>query len=388
MAKINYNYVKDSLKSEVQRRTEHMCFRNRKLKINCYKKARVFPYKDGQKGEIITNDLMAVATDFPHKVDMSDYDTSNGYKKCKRAVFVGDFWIYVWGHCFTDHYNKIWFALTEQCKALQNDGAELIFIGCSPKIPKYFYDLFSLAGVDLHNAKMITEPTIFEELYVPDNCYYILDDRWYRYYTDEYLGLLSNMKINVTLLAKKSGKFPVYKRIYLTRTQGNFGSTFKNIGEKTIENIFRKEGYTIIAPEKYSVAEQIWMMMNCDDLVATDGSICHASCFCRSTTHLTVLLKADFLVMHQVAANQIAGMDVAYVTAHHSTWVDKVAPWHGPFYMYVTKQLQNYLGKRILHIPYFASPSYFLYFIRHIYMMTLRKSVFCDRVVRKILRVK
>ena len=330
--------------------------------------------------------MVGVSTDFKRKVNISEYDLSN-VKKGGKAILLGCFWIYVWGHCFTDHFNKLWFAFTEECRKLQSQGAELIALSCKSQAPKYFQTLFELAGFDWNSLKFVTETTLYEEVYVPDSCYLQIEGEWNRFYTKEYVGLLDRMKGNVRKLASADGNYPQYDKIYLTRTQGSFG-TFRDLGEKLIEDVFRKEGYTVVAPEKLTVPQQIWLMMNVKDLVATDGSICHASTFCAPHTKITVLMKADFLVENQIVSDQIADMDVTYVGVHRSFFAGKKDPWHGPFLFCITDNLERFIGHKIPHIPFFLRKDFFMYCLRKLYVETFRKSASVDSIVKKKLGIK
>lgn len=387
MAKYKYDFVNTVVREEVIKRTQHQCYVPRPLTVNCLKNAKVMPYKNDERGEVITTEGMAVATDFPHKISEGKYSVN--VQKKGRAIFLGSFFTWGWGHCFTDHFNKLWFFTTDEFRRLKEEkNIDVVFVAAEIKIPNYVYTLFEYAGFDLHQAKLITQPTQYEELYIPDNCYYQIDDGWYRYYTDEYIGLLNNMKLRAKEEATRNSNMKTYERIYFTRSQGTFGSAYKDLGEKTIEQLFEKNGYTIIAPEKHTVAEQIWMMMNVKDIVATDGSICHATTFCNPATKLTILMKADFLTMCQVTANQIADMTVSYVSAHHSIFVSNTAPWHGPFFMCITRNLELYLGHKIPHVPYYMQFPFLVYCIRELYMNTLRKSSFADSLTRKLLGIK
>ena len=386
MATFNYEYVNTKFKKKAKEYSERECLINKKLVATCYKNALVIPFNERKRGEVITEDGIGVSTDFKQKVDISEYDLSN-VKKGGKAILLGNFWIYVWGHCFTDHFNKLWFAFTEECKKLQAQGAELIALSCKPQAPKYFQTLFELTGFDWNSLKFVTEATQYEEIYVPDNCYLQIEGEWNRFYTKEYVGLLDRMKENVRKLALTTSNYPQFDRIYLTRTQGSFG-TFRDLGEKLIEDVFHKEGYTIVAPEKLTVPQQIWLMMNVKDLVATDGSICHASTFCTHHTRITVLMKADFLVENQIVSDQIADLDVTYVGVHRSFFAGKDDPWHGPFLFCITNNLERYIGHRIPHMPFFLRKDFFLYCLRKIYVETFRKSAIVDSLVKKKLGIK
>ena len=386
MATFNYEYVNPKFKEKAREYSERQCLIDKELGVECHKNALVFPFAEGKRGELVTEDFTDVSTDFKRKVDIAEYDLSN-VKKGGKAILLGSFWIYVWGHCFTDHFNKLWFAFTEECQKLQAQGAELIALSCKPQAPKYFQTLFELTGFDWNSLKFVTEVTQYEEVYVPDNCYLQMEGEWNRFYTKEYVGLLDRMKQNVARLAMEAGDYPQYDRIYLTRTQGSFG-TFRDLGEKQIEEVFRKEGYTIVAPEKFTVPQQIWLMMNVKNLVVTDGSIGHSSTFCAPQTKTTLLMKVDFLTENQIVSDQIANLDVTYVSAHRSFFAGKDDPWHGPFLLCITNNLERYVGHKIPHIPFFLHKDFFLYCLRKLYVETLGKSVYFDTVVKKMLNSK
>jgi len=387
MATFNYDYVNPSFKEKAKRYSERICLIDKPVQAKLYKNAYVFPFTETQRGEIVGLDMMTHATDFSKKVKLDDFDTSKGIRHGGKAIFIGYFWIYVWGHCFTDHFNKLWFSFTDECRELQKKGAELIILSCKPQVPQYFRILFELTGFDWNSVKIITEPIQYDELYIPDNCYFQQEGEWNRFYTKEYVDILDRMKVNITSLAEKDGKFPKYDRIYLTRTQGSFG-TFRDIGEKIIENVFYNEGYEIIAPEKLTVPQQLWLMMNVKDLVATDGSICHASTFCSPRTKIAVLMKADFLVENQIVSDQIADLDVTYVGVHHSFFAGKEDPWHGPFLFCITDNLERYIGHKIPHTPYFFRKDFFIYCLRQLYVKTLRNFPFIDKIVKNLLGIK
>lgn len=386
MATFNYDYVNSSFKETAKQYSERNCLVNKILQVSCHRNVLVIPFRDGLCGDVITEDQISVSTDFHRKANYSNCDTAHT-KKGKKAILLGTFWIYVWGHCFTDHFSKLWFAFTEECQKLQEEGAELIFLSCKPEVPKYFQTLFELTGFDWNSLKMVTETTLYSEVYIPDSCYFQKEGEWHRFYTKEYVDLLNRMKKNVHKLAETDSTFPQYDKIYLTRSQGSFG-TYRDLGEKIVEDVFKKEGYTIVAPEKLTVPQQLWLMMNVKDLVATDGSICHASTFCASRTKITILMKADFLVENQIVSDQIADLDVTYVGVHNSFFAGKNDPWHGPFLFCITENLEQYLGHKVPHTPLFLRKDFFIYCLRKIYVETFRKNPFIDKFVKKQLGIK
>ena len=136
---------------------------------------------------------------------------------------------------------------------------------------------------------------------------------------------------------------------------------YRDLGEKVLDKVFKRLGYQIIAPEKFTVNEQIWLLMNCKEVATTEGSIAHTAVFCNQGTNIVLIKKCNWVSMHQLVMNEVAKLNVTYIDAHHSCFCDKTEPWHGPFFMCITKELQNYVGHRIRHIPYFLSHSFFIY---------------------------
>ena len=386
MATFNYDYINPNYKETAKKHSERKCLIDRELGVKCYKNALVIPFKEDKKGEIITENLVDVSTDFHRKIEVPVKETSN-VKEGREAILIGVFWIYVWGHCFTDHFNKLWFAFTDECKKLQAEGAELIALSCIENVPVYIQQLFELTGFDWSSVKIITETTRYAKIYVPDSCYFQQEGEWNRFYTKEYVLLLEKMKDNVRKLAESDGQYPHYDRIYLTRTQSKFG-TYRDLGEEAIEKVFRQEGYTIVAPEKLTIPQQLWLMMNVKDLVATDGSICHASAFCPTHTKVSILMKADFLTENQIVSDQIADLDVTYVSVHRSFFARKKDPWHGPFLYCVTENLERYFNHKIPHTPLLMRKALWLYLLRKMYIETLGRFSYMNNAIKRYIAIK
>ena len=106
MATYNYDFVNDNFRDEAIRKTKQNCLIDTPLKANCYQNAYVFPFKEGQRGEVVTADGITLASDFKEKTSIDKFDTTN-LQHSKKAIFVGSLWIYIWGHCFTDRKSVV-----------------------------------------------------------------------------------------------------------------------------------------------------------------------------------------------------------------------------------------------------------------------------------------
>ena len=297
------------------------------------------------------------------------YNINDSLHEHKKVIFLG-FILTGFGHSYTDDLRKLWFLKTDDYKALIQDGFEPVYTTTlNQPIPQAVLDVFSLAGVGLGNARLITTLTQFDEVIVPDNCYRATP--YGRVYCQEYIDLIDCIKSAVPC-SKDS-----IPRVYFTRSAFS-SKTHKDLGEKDIEKVFRKRGYTIIIPENHSVIEQIQMVRDCDHFAATEGSVSHLSLFCKPHTDVIIINKANYLNFHQVMVNEFADLDVTYIEAHHSSMANEEYPWWGPFYLYATRYLERFVRHPILHIPYWARFSYWAYRGNSLYkfISTIRDAVY------------
>lgn len=370
----NLEYIKESSKSSVQELTQYSRFCDNKLKCSVLKDVYVLPLisDDGLKGGIVDNKGNTIkASSIEHIKDCYTIK-SNSVKHEHSAILINVFTTYGWGHCFTDHFSKLWFLKTELCKELTRNGTNLIYISLNNvKPPKYVVDLFNLAGLNLDNVKCVKDITKYERLYLPEDSFFSRDNKESRFYTKEYTETINDIKENVRSLMKDKLFYSV--PLYFTRTKGTFSGRYRDLGEKRIENVFKKMNYKVVAPELLSVVEQIWILMNAKRIVATEGSVAHAAVFCESQTDITLIRKCDWISIHQLVINEVVGLNVTYIDANFSCFCDKKEPWHGPFYLYITNELKKYVKKDIISIPYFFDYLFGVYCLRHIYTKYLRR---------------
>ena len=79
-----------------------------------------------------------------------------------KAILIAVFTTYTWGHCFTDHFSKLWFLKAKRYQELVNEGAEIIYIAVDNKRPpKYVCDLFRFAGLDQNSVKCVDKVTCY-----------------------------------------------------------------------------------------------------------------------------------------------------------------------------------------------------------------------------------
>lgn len=267
-----------------------------------------------------------------------------------------------WGHVITDSCKKLWFLYTEEARRLLAEGVKMVYITVgNEKLPKYGEIMLQASGVDLTKVEWVHgAPTRFRKVIMPDSSFYQDELQGKKFATPEYLQVIDHIKDYAENLY--GNKVIPIDKIYFTRTSWTAG---KDNGEQVVEELFAKHGYQIIAPEKMDTLEQIYLLAHCEEFVSTEGSIGHNSVFCSPEAKVAILKKADYDNSYQLVINTLIDFKFTYIPAHHSVRANKKGLYAGPFYVYPTKQLLEYLGESPEnYVPYWKRWSYWIYWIK------------------------
>ena len=284
----------------------------------------------------------------------SCYDILKAEVEHKTVIYLG-FLVTVFGHAFNDNIRKVWFVRTKECQNLLRQGVELVYTtSWNSPLPSVEVEAFELAGVDINNARRIDILTRFDTVIIPDNC--VVASDFGRLFNQEYIKLIDLIK-SKCLSSIESGRI---EKLYFTRTKLKKN---KDFGERRIEHLFRRKGYTIISPEKYPLITQIRLVSQCSFFASTEGSIAHLTLFCRSGTNVILINKANYLNYHQMMINDFADLNVTYIEAHHSVRVNRRYPWWGPFFLYPSVYCKQFFNRPKISLPYWLLPDYWFYYI-------------------------
>ena len=254
------------------------------------------------------------------------------------VVYFGCIWN-CWGHFFTDGLAKAWYLLTDEYKQKYHGKVKLAisFINNTlQSCPKPLLSLYQLLGVDESDIIVITQPTKFRSVIVPDNSLFFHDSK--RHFTKEYTTTMDAITDAVPANLDKK-----YEKIYLSRTHFTKGNA--DFGERSLESVFKRLGYTIIHPQEYSVLEQIAIFKAAKSFVSTTGSLGHNSVFCNRNTEVILLRKCWATFDYQLVINEAKELNVTYVDTHLTCFVND-APNNGPFYLYRNSNFCRFIKDR------------------------------------------
>ena len=273
--------------------------------------------------------------------------TEMGYKY-ENPKFCDEDVVYIglmhpcYGHMITDCLAKLWYLQTDDYK---KNPKPLLYISMEP-LKKWQYEILELAGVVLRKLITIDDVTQYKSIVVPDNSQIRLpagEHIW----SKEFRMTVDLIICNALLREPIKNE----KRIYLTRTRWN--RVYDDYGEDMIEPLFRKAGYTIYSPECYTVAQQIAIMQGADEMVSTDCSSAHNAIFMRPNSKMVLLRKGLYINYYSVMISQVCKLQTIVLDCSMSILNrNGQFAYAGPFFIYPSMNLCNFLGIDRREFPY------------------------------------
>ena len=268
--------------------------------------------------------------------DQFSFDINEGYNVEKNnlvhlneevvfgGVLVGHF-----GHIILECFSRLWWHIKNP-----NSTVKFAFLSIWER-KKWFRDFFDLLGIEEERIIFIDKPTQFINVICPEQSIY----SW-KGYKKEYIEIYK--KIREKIKIEDSNK----KKIYLTKSKFDNNTC---IGEKYFEDFYRCRGFEIIAPESLSIAEQISLVANAEEVVTTVGTLSHFVVFCDKSTKFIILNKYDeYTLLPQIILNQASKVDYKFVdVCMNYLYTARVA---GVYLLGPTKYWRLYLDNE--KIPY------------------------------------
>lgn len=316
-----------------------------RLSYHTYDNARVLPLRN-IRGETFVGGVVTQSGEFIHNTGFHNkkegfYEiSSNQFERIEKPTIYLGYFSKVWGHCITDNLKLLWFVLTPEYKKLTAEyGYQPAFL-CSPDfiLVGQMKSLLEALGVDVISLYRIDMPTVFSALVVPEGSF-IANNNLERFYSSEYKTTIDHIVSRLTLRDVMFSK-PKYEKVFLSRSR--YSNRFRDKGEKALEKAFRKMGYTIVYPERLSLQEQITLYQHCSTLATTEGSVSHNAVFLREGTTLIIVRKVPFVNDYQIAINEMRNLNVTYIDANLSVFVDVEAPATGPFFVYINDNMVRF----------------------------------------------
>ena len=138
------------------------------------------------------------------------------------------------------------------------------------------YSILEAMGLTPDRYEIITEPTQFNKIIVPDESMFCAAG----FHPDA-------QKIYDLMVSRITPG--VDKKVYLSRTQY---SKQDGINEEYFEDFYRRRGFRIVYPEQLPLTEQISILAGADEVVCVRGTLSLMTYFCKEHTK-TIILERD-----------------------------------------------------------------------------------------------
>lgn len=290
-----------------------------------------------EKGKAIPHSLFSRAASFQEHIPAACLQNVDGVRE--PVFFLGKFHV-CWGHCITDGLKFLWpFLNPEKYPFLENCKIVYTTLSRDDKLPKNFLEILRLLGIDEGRLVRLDWATVLHDCYLADESFGV--DGVERWFTPEY-------RFTIERIIKECGAVEhaenVGRKVYLSRSRWN-GWANGEFGERYVENAFRDSGYDIVYPEQMPFCDFVKKMHGAAEVAATECSCSHNALFMSPGARLVLLRKFNQINNHQLAINQFSDLDVVYVDVGKSIlFVNPKMRTAGPFFMYVTTHLAQYLG--------------------------------------------
>lgn len=199
------------------------------------------------------------------------------------AVYFGVYFAH-WGHFLVDLMGRLWYYARGLA---EGKNIKLAYIG-EEEPAGNFLEIFRLLGVDPADLYHVTKPTRFQNVIVPEfSC------KSCQWYSDEYKMIFDAMIRRVEAQAYQPEALQGIEKVYFSRLSFGKAKT-SEFGEKKIAAWLEANGFTAVAPEKLTVADQIYLWNHAREIACLDGSIPMSLAFSNNPElKLTILHKTS-----------------------------------------------------------------------------------------------
>lgn len=264
------------------------------------------------------------------------YEYEKLEEKKEDVLYMGAFQPH-WGHFLLEYITRLWYWIKYK------PTIKIAYCGfaCEPdSIDGNYLEILNLLGIEKNRLIDIRNPTRFLNVIIPEQSYLRG-----KYYSLEYKLIINTLKDNASIHISKKP----YENLYFTRV--DFMKTAinrnKERGEDPIVELFKKNNFTIISPERISATEQIFYISHCKKIITPIGGASMNLIFAKEGCEV-ILLKKAYLPdipadMHIIScinhASQVIFLDVYFKPYSHLPY----SYGYGPHMLGITKELKLYI---------------------------------------------
>lgn len=331
---IDYQYMRPK-KAAVLKKWHEKPFHCRKeLMVDTFQNSVILPLRQfpgdtlswgrggmlDEKGNYIPQSSIFTFYDFGYSVENEEY-------RDEKVVY-GGFFAHHWGHFLLDTVPRLWYWF-------ENDQTIdkyvfMVYQDESTELTGNYREFFSLLGI-LDKVEIISQPTRYREVVVPELSYDRRKDYWSRRYNQIFEAVSANMK--------PEPQWETREKIYLSR--GRLEKALRmEAGLDFLDHYFRKNGFEVVYPEAISLSYMIFLIQNADLVAAESGSLPHNMLFGEDGKKIVIVERYAFNDREQPDVNIIKDMNVVYIDGCLGLYPVELS--YGPFMFCYDTQFERF----------------------------------------------
>lgn len=281
----------DNSEEQVEYLSKHCVYKSEKLLVKeidngivlpPFKVENLFPHVGGVYDENFNTEALGIDLVSVNDVgfDKCGINKDDELEYCDETVVYGGYIHWFFGNLiYISIFERLWYL----CDKLPFNG-KIIFL-VTWKLTELQKELLKIIGITEENIIVVSKPTKFKKIIVPEECVRLDPPTHTTYYSDEYMCIFNKIQENVQPAN--------YKKLYLTKSQyKKYGDLNVMVGEKYFEDFYREKGFYIVAPEKLPIKEQISLFLGADEIVGTAGTqMTFAAVMAKPKTKIVYLEK-------------------------------------------------------------------------------------------------
>ena len=232
-----------------------------------------------------------------------------------------------WGHFLTDSTTRLYAFLENADK--NKKYAYLLDEGSDGTLVENVERFLELLGIR-EQIIFVSQVTRCPRIVIPEQAYVANS-----FYSNAFLNVFEKVASAVDCQ-----KYPVYKKVYFSRRK--FGKARKSeFGEEILLNLFKKNRFKMISPERCTLDEQIAIIRNASCVAGIIGTITHNLLFAQPEKQMLIINKTHNFNIIQRDMNQICRADAIYIDAYLAKF--GVGIGDGPFLLYYSEPLDKFV---------------------------------------------
>lgn len=210
------------------------------------------------------------------------------------------------GHFITEALSRLW------CRDyIDLTGVPIL---TSHRFQRNFVTLLRPFGIQEKQILSVSQPVLVQKLLVSSQAF-ILDRTISRKIRGTYNKIANFYSAPNTP-----------KRLYISRRDLNGQRALKN--EREVEKLVKRLGYTVIHPQKLSLAKQVALFAGATDLIGPVGSGLYSALFSQSLKRIRILAPSTRMTLNDQLISAVTGVLGEYITGTpDNAEFSQTSPW-------------------------------------------------------------